>query len=381
MNEMNVESFIPFNKPHTPRSTMNLLSEVLASGHTSGNGEFSRKVEKRLEEILSKSIVRLTPSCTHALEMSIRVLGIGPGDEVIVPSFTFSSTVNAVVMAGATPVFVDVDSLTFNIDLEAVKSAMTNETKAVIAVHYAGISCDIEQLYEICRSQGVALIEDNAHGLGGTFNGQALGTFGEISTLSFHETKNIHCGEGGAIVINRDGLLEPVEIMREKGTNRAAFFQGQVDKYTWIGEGSSWILSDLLSGILIAQLDEFDEIQSNRILIWNMYYTELLRWSESNGYQLPTVPEMSQHPAHLFYMIAPSFEHRATMLNRLRKRNILGTFHYQSLHSSPAGLRFGRSHGSFKNTDIASDRLLRLPLWPDMSENDVERVIDAVKFK
>jgi dTDP-4-amino-4,6-dideoxygalactose transaminase len=308
-------------------------------------------------------------------------LGIGPGDEVIVPSFTFSSTVNAVVMAGATPVFVDVDPLTFNIDVEAVKSAMTSRTKAIIAVHYAGISCDLEQLREICCGQGAALIEDNAHGLGGSFRGQALGTFGDISTLSFHETKNIHCGEGGAIVINKDGLLDSVEIMREKGTNRAAFFLGQVDKYTWIGEGSSWILSDLLSGILIAQLDEFEEIQSNRTQIWNMYYTELRQWSELNGYQLPTVPKDSKHPAHLFYLIAPSLEDRQAKLKTLRDRNILATFHYQSLHSSPAGLRFGRSHGSFKNTDIASDQLLRLPLWPDMSENDIERVIGAVKLK
>lgn len=370
---------IPFNKPFVGQNGTEGISRALNSGHLSGDGPETIKASKLIAGLTNSPHVLLTPSCTHALELAVRLLGLEKEDEVIVPSFTFTSTANCIVLAGATPVFVDVDRDTLNISLEHIEAAVTDKTKAIILVHYAGIAVDIDPIQEFAISKSIVLIEDNAHGFGGFYKGKPLGSFGVMSTLSFHETKNIQCGEGGALCINDSKYLENAEIFREKGTNRSRFFRGQVDKYTWVGEGSSLLLSDILAGLLVGQLEEFEQIQAKRKFIWNKYFTELQSWSLAKGVRLPVLPDFSEHPAHIFYMICPTLEFRTQFISYCRSKNVALTFHYQALHESAAGKEFGRHTGALSITSAASDRLVRLPVWPDMSVDEIETVIAVIK--
>jgi dTDP-4-amino-4,6-dideoxygalactose transaminase len=307
------------------------------------------------------------------------LLDVGPGDEVIVPSFTFVSTANAYALQGATPVFVDVRPDTLNIDPDAVEAAITDRTRAIVVVHYAGVACEMEAIDALAARHGLAVIEDNAHGLGGGYRGQPLGSFGVLATQSFHETKNVQCGEGGALVLNDPALVRRAEIIREKGTNRSEFFRGLVDKYRWVDIGSSYLPSEILAAFLAGQLESFQQIQKLRHAAWSAYHERLAQWCAEHGVASPTVPAGAEHPAHLYYLILPDLQARQGLLRHLAERGIQATFHYQSLHSSPAGLRFGRiGPGGCPQTDLAADRLLRLPLFAGMTDEELNRVVDGV---
>lgn len=369
---------IPFNKPYIASSTFDYLKSSIESGRTSGDGPYTKTASENLSHKFLEAEVLLTPSCTHALELAIRALRIGAGDEVIVPSFTFTSTANAVAIAGATPVFVDIDSLTQNIDIEATLSAITSRTKAVFAINYGGVAAPLEKLRVICEKREISLLEDNAHGLGATLRGRPLGTFGVFGTQSFHETKNLQVGEGGALVINDQSLLEECEILREKGTNRSRFFRGQVDKYSWVDVGSSWLLADTLAAILVAQLEDFEKIQEQRHKIWNYYDSELTQWAAANDVQKMHVPDEHGHSAHMYYLVLPTLDSRTRFIEHLSQQGIQAAFHYQPLHDSIAGMKFGVARGTFANTFRAANQLVRLPLWAGLSENDIQRILDSV---
>jgi dTDP-4-amino-4,6-dideoxygalactose transaminase len=373
---------IPFNRPYIAQTAQQQLEKALQSGHHSGNGPTSLIAESLLNKLTPGHSNLLTPSCSHALEVSIRALGIGEGDEVIVPSFTFTSTANAVLLSGATPVLVDIDENTQCIDLIKVDEAITSKTRGIIVVHYAGISPNMNLLQQICAKNELYLIEDNAHGLGGSYKGRPLGTFGDISCHSFHETKNIQTGEGGSIATANSKLLSFIEVLREKGTNRSHFFRGQVDKYTWQSIGSSWIQSDILASLLVSQLEEFSFIQSARQHIWNSYDIELKSWAEHNNVRLPTVPEDSIQPAHLFYLIMPSLETRTKFISHMKSNGVMTPFHYQSLHNSPAGEQYCKTSGSFTNSIRASNCLVRLPIWASLSKSELNHILESViEFK
>ncbi len=307
------------------------------------------------------------------------LLDLGPGDEVIVPSFTFASVANAIVGRGAVPVFVDIRSDTFNLDAMLVEQAITARTRAVLAVHYGGVACALDELLAICARHGIALVEDNAHGLGGTFRGKPLGSFGQLATQSFHATKNVQCGEGGSLVVNDDSLLERAEILREKGTDRTRFHRGLVDKYTWRDIGSSYLLSDLLAAVLYAQLEDFTTIQHARQRIWKAYEARLRPWREAQGVVPQRIPELCDHPAHLHAVLMPTGVDRDRLIAHLDRHRISATFHYLPLDSSPAGRRFGRSlpDGCPVTADV-SDRLVRLPLFSQMTTGQLDLVVDAV---
>lgn len=374
---MNTE-VIPFNKPYYPRSTHQHVLDSLNSGHTAGDGPQTRVVAEQLQQMFTGADVLLTPSCTHALELAVRLLEPKPGDEIIVPSFTFTSTANAIILGGATPVFVDIESETQNIDLSLVEEAVGPRTIAVFCINYAGIAPRLQDLRELCNKKGLVLLEDNAHGLGASVSGRALGTIGTMATQSFHETKNIQCGEGGCLVLNEHELLERAEILREKGTDRSRFFRGQVDKYTWVSAGSSWLLADTLAAVLRSQLDNISLIQQDRYRTWSRYYESLHPWAEINGASIMAVPSDCVQPSHMFYVMMPSLTTRSALIAHLRDRGVTAAFHYQPLHSSQAGVKFGRTSGSFSNTIRAADQLLRLPLWAGMTTQQVERVVEAV---
>jgi len=374
---MNTE-VIPFNKPYYPRSTHQHVLDSLNSGHTAGDGPQTRMVAEQLRQMFTGADVLLTPSCTHALELAVRLLEPKPGDEIIVPSFTFTSTANAIILGGATPVFVDIESETQNIDLSLVEDAVGPRTIAVFCINYAGIAPRLQDLRELCDNKGLVLLEDNAHGLGASVSGRALGTIGTMATQSFHETKNIQCGEGGCLVLNEHELLERAEILREKGTDRSRFFRGQVDKYTWVSAGSSWLLADTLAAVLRSQLDNMSWIQQDRYRTWSRYYESLHPWAEVSGASIMAVPSDCVQPSHMFYVMMPSLTTRSALIEHLRDRGVTAAFHYQPLHSSQAGVKYGRTSGSFSNTIRAADQLLRLPLWAGMTTQQVERVIEAV---
>jgi len=374
---MNTE-VIPFNKPYYPRSTHQHVLDSLNSGHTAGDGPQTRMVAEQLRQMFTGADVLLTPSCTHALELAVRLLEPKPGDEIIVPSFTFTSTANAIILGGATPVFVDIESETQNIDLSLVEDAVGPRTIAVFCINYAGIAPRLQDLRELCDKKGLVLLEDNAHGLGASVSGRALGTIGTMATQSFHETKNIQCGEGGCLVLNEHELLERAEILREKGTDRSRFFRGQVDKYTWVSAGSSWLLADTLAAVLRSQLDNMSWIQQDRYRTWSRYYESLHPWAEVSGASIMAVPSDCVQPSHMFYVMMPSLTTRSALIEHLRDRGVTAAFHYQPLHSSQAGVKYGRTSGSFSNTIRAADQLLRLPLWAGMTTQQVERVIEAV---
>jgi dTDP-4-amino-4,6-dideoxygalactose transaminase len=355
------------------------IAQAIAEGRISGDGQFTHKCHALLEQELGVLRVLLTTSCTHALEMAALLLEIEPGDEVIVPSFTFVSTVNAFVLRGARPVFVDIRPDTLNMDETKLERLITPRTKAIVPVHYAGVGCEMDTILEIAGRHGVAVVEDNAHGLFGKYKGKYLGTFGALATQSFHETKNFACGEGGALLINDPQYIERAEITREKGTNRSRFFRGQVDKYTWVDLGSSYLPSDILAAFLYAQLEAREQIQAKRRRVWEYYYEYLGDWAQEHDVRLPIVPGHCEQPYHMFYLLMPSLEQRQALIAHLKARSILSVFHYLPLHLSEMGQRFGGRQGNCPVTEDVSDRLLRLPFYNELTEDDQTYVVTAIK--
>lgn len=374
-----VETPIVFSRPFRSPRELEYLEAVLESGHVHGDGPFTASASAELSRRLDGNPVLLTTSGTDALELCSVLLGIGPGDEVIMPSFTFTSAATAVSLFGAVPVFVDSEPDTGNVDPSRIADAITARTKAISIVHYGGVAADIEAISEIAREHGLPVIEDNAHGFDAALGGRPLGTFGTLAIQSFHDTKNIHCGEGGAVVVNDPDLLARAEIVREKGTDRAQFLRGQVDKYTWKDTGSSYLMSELSAAVLAAQLDHAGEIQRRRHHVWSTYATELAEWAEDTGARLMAVPEGREHPAHLFAVHLSSHEVQQQLLAHLRAQGVIGTFHYVPLDTSPAGERYGRrAHDCAVAADFSS-RLVRLPLWAAMSDEHIQRVVMAVR--
>lgn len=354
------------------------MADAVRDGHISGDGPFTKRCHALLEDKLCVHRALLTTSCTHALEMAALLLDIKPGDEVIVPAFTFVSTVNAFALRGAKPVFCDIRPDTLNMNERVLPTLVTPRTKALVPVHYAGVGCEMDEIMGLAEEKSICVVEDNAHGLFGRYKGRLLGTFGKFATQSFHETKNLHCGEGGAILINDPAYVERAEIIREKGTNRSRFFRGQVDKYSWVDIGSSYLPSDLLAAFLLAQLESFDTIQANRRNLWNRYHEALAVWGTKNGVALPTVPEHCTQAYHMFYLIMPSLEARTALIAHLKERGILSVFHYTPLHLSIMGQKFGAQKGDCPVTESVSDRLLRLPFYNDLTASEQNSVIEAV---
>ena len=369
---------IPFNRPSLTGREMDYVRDAVARGHISGNGWYTRQCEALLGQILGGSRVLLTTSCTHALEMAALLLDLGPGDEVIVPSFTFVSTANAFALRGATPVFVDIRPDTLNIDHERLAAAVTPKTRAILVVHYGGVACEMDAILGQAGDR-IAVVEDAAHALFGSYRGRALGTLGALSALSFHETKNVSCGEGGALVLNETSFLARAEILREKGTDRSRFFRGEVDKYTWRDLGSSYVPSDLLAAFLLAQLQARAEIQNARRAIWERYRRDLQSWAADRGVQLPHIPAEAGASYHLFQMVMPSSEERDALIAHLRRRNVQAVFHYVPLHLSEMGRRFGGRPGDCPVSESISARLLRLPFFTSLEAEDQTRVIEAVR--
>lgn len=369
---------IRFSMPYRVGTEQGYLEEVLASPIWHGDGPFTGRASSWLEGLTGASRALLTTSCTHALEMAAILLDLGPGDEVICPSFTFTSTASAIVINGATPVFADVRPDTLNLDVEAVANAITDRTKAVFVVHYGGVAADIEALIALTAPLGIAVVEDNAHGLGGYWKGQHLGTFGAFGAQSFHDTKNLTCGEGGALLINDAERMDRAEIVREKGTNRAMFLRGHVDRYTWVDVGSSYLPSEFTAAVLTAHAEQFDDIQERRHRIWDAYADGLSGWAADSGVQLMQVPDGCSHPAHVFYLLVPDQQDQGALIDHLGAKEVSAVFHYQPLDSSPAGRRFGRTPEPCSVTADVASRIVRLPLHPGLGPSDVEAVIAAV---
>jgi dTDP-4-amino-4,6-dideoxygalactose transaminase len=370
---------IPFNRCLPVGRETEYVEEALASGVLSGDGRFTKACHSWLQNFLKVPSALLTTSCTHALEMSALLLDLAPGDEVIVPSFTFVSSVNAYVLRGVKPVFADIRPDTLNIDEKQLPSLVTPRTKAVVVVHYAGVGCEMDSILATASKAGVTVIEDNAHGLFGRYKGRYLGTFGAMATQSFHETKNIACGEGGALLISDARLHERAEIIREKGTDRSKFFRGQVDKYGWVDIGSSFLPSEMLAAFLLGQLEAWELIQARRKHICDGYRARLDDWAAKNGIRLPYIPEYCEQPDHMFYLLLPSLERRQAFIAHMKARGIVTPFHYVPLHSSPMGQRLGGKHGDCPVTERISEQLVRLPLFNTMSDGELDVVIDAAR--
>ena len=370
---------IPFNRATLLGNELQYIAEAVERGHLAGDGEFTRRASRLLERELGAARVLLTTSCTHALEMCALLLRLRPGDEVIVPDFAFVTTANAFVLHGARPVFVDVRPDTLNLDERAVEARIGPRTRAIVALHYAGVGCEMDALGEIARRRGVALIEDNAHGLFGSYKGKPLGSFGALATQSFHETKNLTCGEGGALVVNDPALVERAEILREKGTNRSRFFRGQIDKYTWVDLGSSYLPSEILAAFLAAQIEGRARIQEQRARIWRRYAAGLADWAREHGVRLPFVPEHCGQPFHMFYLLLPDLAARTRLIEHLKARGILAVFHYLPLHDSDMGRSFGGKRGDCPVTEDVSDRLLRLPMFQALTDAEQDEVIETVR--
>jgi dTDP-4-amino-4,6-dideoxygalactose transaminase len=371
-------AIIPFNKPFLAGPELRYVEESLRSTHMSGDGPFTKRCHALLEDMVGVPKVLLTTSCTHALEMAALLLDFRDGDEVVVPSFTFVSTVNAFVLRGARPVFVDIRPDTLNLDEIKLEAAITPRTRAAVVVHYAGVGCEMEVIREIALRHRIAVVEDNAHGFLGRYRGQRLGTFGSLATLSFHETKNFTCGEGGALIINDPSLIERAEIIREKGTNRSRFFRGQVDKYSWVDLGSSYLPADPLAAYLLAQLEMREEIQRRRERIWNEYNSALAAWADANSVRLPVIPPHCEQSFHMYYMLLPSLAARQALIAHLKEREVNAVFHYLPLHLSEMGRRFGGKAGDCPVTESMSDRLVRLPFYNSLTAEEQKRVIAAV---
>lgn len=368
----------PFNKPYMTGKELWYIAQAIQLGQVSGDGPYTKKCHALFEEALGVPKALLTTSCTHALEMAAILLDIKPGDEVIVPSFTFVSTINAFVLRGATPVFCDIRPDTLNLDETSLEQLITPRTRVIVPVHYAGVGCEMDTIMTMAERHGVAVVEDNAHGLFSRHKGRYLGTFGALATQSFHETKNFHCGEGGALLVNDPALIDRAEIIREKGTNRSRFFRGQVDKYSWVDIGSSYLPSDILAAFLYAQLEEREDIQARRRRIWEYYRQHLQEWAAGNGVRLPIIPPHCEQSYHMFYLILPTLEFRQKLIAHLKAKSILSVFHYLPLHLSDMGIRFGGKAGDCPVTENVSERLLRLPFYNEMTENVQEQVVAAI---
>lgn len=370
---------IPFNRPLFLEAGLVNVRQAFQNGQVSGDGPFTRRCQEALEHHLGAPKVLLTTSCTDALEMCALLLDITAGDEVIMPAFTFVSTANAFVLRGARPVFVDIRPDTFNLDETRLEAAITKRTRAIVVVHYAGVGCEMDAILAVAKRHGVPVVEDNAHGLFGTYRGKPLGRFGALSTLSFHETKNLSCGEGGALVINEPALGERAEILREKGTNRSRFFRGQVDKYTWVDVGSSFLPSEILAGILAAQIDACQAIQHRRRDIFERYQANLRTWAAANLTVMPAIPAHCGCSHHLFYLLLPHAEARTALIKHLTGRGITAVFHYQPLHLSPMGLKHGGMPGQCPVTESIADRVIRLPFYFDLGASDQARITEAIQ--
>ncbi len=369
---------IPFNRPFATGDEIDYIRTAIAAPKFSGDGSFTAHCHTLLEQSLGIQKALLTTSCTHALEMAALLLNIEAGDEVILPAFAFVSTANAFVLRGARPIFVDIRADTLNIDESQIEERVTGRTRAIFLVHYAGVGCEMNTITAIAHRHGMAIVEDNAHGLYGRYRGEYLGTFGNLTTLSFHETKNFTCGEGGALLINDAQFNQRAEILREKGTNRSQFFRGEIDKYTWVDLGSSYLPSDLLAAFLRAQLEHRDQIRSARRALWERYARELTSWAAMNGVRLPTIPSECEQSYHMFYLILPSRDRRQALISHLLLRKILAVFHYLPLHLSPMGRTFGGREGDCPVTEKLAERLLRLPFYTGMTDLEQTQVIEAI---
>ncbi len=369
---------IPFNWPHMTGKELYYIAEAHFNGKLAGDGPFTKRCHLWLEERTGCNKALLTHSCTAALEMAALLLDIQPGDEIIMPSYTFVSTANAFVLRGGIPVFIDIHEDTLNLDERLIEAAITTRTKAIVPVHYAGVACEMDTIMEIARRHGLKVVEDAAQGVMASYKGRALGGIGNLGAYSFHETKNVISGEGGALLVNDPELALRAEIIREKGTDRSRFFRGEVDKYTWQEVGSSFLPGELIAAFLWAQLEEADRITQKRLASWR-YYHNMLESLEAEGILCrPIVPESCQHNAHMYYVLLAPEINRQEVLDELKRNDIYSVFHYVPLHSSPAGRRYGRVHGKLEVTDSQSERLVRLPLWAGLSEAQQDRVVQVL---
>ncbi|HEU4845817.1 MAG TPA: dTDP-4-amino-4,6-dideoxygalactose transaminase [Burkholderiaceae bacterium] len=368
---------IPFNKPFMTGRELWYIAQAHTNGHLSGDGSFTKRCHGWLERQTGSARALLTHSCTAALEMAALLAEVGPGDEVIMPSYTFVSTANAFVMRGAVPVFVDIRPDTLNIDESKIEAAITPRTKVILPVHYAGVACEMDTIMDIARRHGLIVIEDAAQGIMSTYKGRALGSIGHMGAYSFHETKNVIAGEGGALLVNDPVYAERAEIIREKGTNRGQFFRGQVDKYTWVDIGSSYLPGEVIAAFLWAQMEEADAITARRLALWDRYHAALAPLEAAGQLRRPTLPADCVHNAHMYYLLLDSLEQRSAVIASMKQQGVSTVFHYVPLHSAPAGLRLARTHGTLRHTDGLSERLLRLPLWVGL-EDQQQRVIDAL---
>ena len=370
---------IPFNKPYMTGNELKYISEAHSQNILAGDGPFTKKCHKWLEQALGTKKALLTHSCTAALEIAAILINVKPGDEIILPSYTFVSTANAFVLRGGVPIFVDVRKDTLNIDENKIEAAITSKTKAIVPVHYAGIGCEMDTIMNIAKQYGLYVIEDAAQGIYSKYKDKKLGTIGDIGCYSFHETKNIIAGEGGAILINNEIFYERAEIIREKGTNRTQFFKGKVDKYSWQDIGSSYLPGEVIAAFLWAQLEEAFDITNKRLQLWEKYHSELKHLENENTFQCPTIPDVCIHNAHMYYILLNSNLARSKLIDKMNSENIYPVSHYIPLHSSKAGKKFGRVFGSMINTDYVSSCILRLPLWIGMEENDQGRIINIIR--
>ena len=369
---------IPFNRPAAVGDEFVYMQDALSRGVISGDGYYSKQVHQFLQDTFDVPRVLLTTSCTHALEMAAILLDIQPGDEVIVPSYTFVSSINAFVLRGAKPVFVDVRRDTLNLDENLLEAHITDRTRAICVVHYAGVGAEMDAIMAIAKKHGIPVVEDNAQGLFGTYKGRALGTFAELSAVSFHETKNFTSGEGGALFINDADMVQRAEIVREKGTNRSRFFRGEIDKYSWVDIGSSYLPSDLLAAFLYAQLEHAEEILARRGSIWHTYHEALDQWAESHHITRPGVPTYVEQTYHMYYLMMPSLEMRSALVKHLKASGILAVSHYVPLHLSDMGRQYGGQAGDCPVTEMAGDQLLRLPFYNTLTEADQQQVIETI---
>lgn len=370
---------IPFNRPFATGGEFDHMRDALDNLHLSGNGPYCARCSAWLQQQTSAARALLTPSCTAALEMAMLLAGVGPGDEVVMPSFTFVSTAAAVALRGATPVFVDIRPDTFNLDETLVADACGPQTRAVVPVHYAGVACEMRALAATAAEHGAAVIEDAAQGVMSSYRGRPLGSLGALGAISFHETKNLSCGEGGALLVNDPELVDRAEILHEKGTDRARFFRGEVDRYTWVDLGSSFVLSDLSAAFLWAQLEHSQEITRRRLGVWHAYHERLGELEDRGRLRRPIVPPDCEPNGHAYCVLVPDAERRDALIAGLARAGVQAVFHYVPLHSSPAGSRLGRAHGALPVTDYVSARLMRLPLWVGMGEAEVDRVVAAIE--
>lgn len=370
---------ITFNRPPFLGTELNNIKEAIENQKICGDGPFTQKCNKWIEEKTGTSKALLTTSCTHALEMAALLLDIKPGDEVIMPSFTFVSTADAFVLRGATVVFVDIRPDTMNIDEKLIEAAITDKTKAIVPVHYAGVACEMDTILDIAKRHNLAVVEDAAQGVMSTYKGRALGSIGDYGCYSFHETKNYSMGEGGAILIKDENKISDAEILREKGTNRSRFLRGQIDKYTWVNYGSSYLPSDMNAAYLWAQLQKAEHINNDRLRAWNRYYEAFEELEQKGFVERPYIPQECEHNAHMFYLRLKDLDTRTRFISYLKENGVMAVFHYVPLHSAEAGLKFGRFHGEDKYTTNLSERLVRLPMFYGLKDDELDYIIEKVK--